>query len=222
MSNRAFWEKIWSEDLSSISTSWGYKILPKITGKVLEIGCGDLTFSTLPLDADYFVGVDLSFSAAKKAKDKLDNVNNLSKTPGIVNAYAEELPFKNNSFDLVVAIETITLFGSSFLQALEEMRRVAKDKLILTFSHIDIAEMYNPEKEFIQKEDHFLLDNQKSGDKVFFTKENIDTLLKKLNLKTENLEVFTEGEVSEVGIYGFHPYSKFDSVNSRIFVEVLK
>ncbi len=216
---RKFWEEFYKDSLNSAGTRYAYQLFSQKSGKVLEVGCGDLCYNGI--DGDYYVGIDISHNALKKAKEALTYIK---RPASVVVASATHLPFKDNSFDLVTSIETITLLGSDFYTALQEMKRVSKDKLVFTLSHIDIAKAHNPDKEFIKKEDHFLIKHSPSGEKAFFTKENIESVLKKLELKIETLEVLTEYDVIYLGVGS--PVCSFDcefpNVNSRIFVDARK
>jgi ubiquinone/menaquinone biosynthesis C-methylase UbiE len=53
---------------------------------------------------------------------------------------AQDLPFKENSFDKVLCIETIMHTGRDYKKVLEELKRVSKGDMVLTFYHKDRAE----------------------------------------------------------------------------------
>ncbi len=213
---KRIWEEIWAN--SNPSTRYAYQMFSQ-GGKVLEVGCGDLSYNWL--DGDYFIGVDISHNALKKAKETLKS---RKKSAFLVTASATSLPFKDNSFDLVTSIETITLMGEDFFTALKEMKRVSKDKLILTFTHIDIAKSHNPKKEYIEKEDYFLTTKSETGEKVFFTKENLENILRKLELRIEDIQVLTSCDVFQIatGSSRYEFNSEFPDVCSGIFVEARK
>jgi SAM-dependent methyltransferase len=74
-------------------------------GLVLNIGCGTGDTDTkFLLKLRYFVvGLDISISALKILKDNYRSVNLID----VVCADAENLPFKNNSFDIVLEMNTL-------------------------------------------------------------------------------------------------------------------
>jgi len=85
------------------------------TGKGLEIGVGTGRFSS---GLGIKIGIDPAFDMLLMAKKRGIRV---------FNAKAEDLPFKDNSFDFVVMI-TVLSFLPSPLNALKEARRVIKNK----------------------------------------------------------------------------------------------
>ena len=91
----------------------------KNSDKLLDIGSGTC-ISTNFFDC-FSVGVDPSFNMLK-----LGNGNR-------INAFAENLPFKNNSFDIIIALTSIHNFNNVNL-AIEEIKRVSKpnSKIIIT------------------------------------------------------------------------------------------
>ncbi|MEK6936507.1 MAG: class I SAM-dependent methyltransferase [Nanoarchaeota archaeon] len=209
-------------EFSSPGPIYAYKLFSREKGKILEVGCGDLGYNfNVVTDGDYFVGLDISDEAIKKAKK---NIRHRKKPSDFIVASATDLPFKDNSFDLVSSIETLTLMGEDFYKALKEMKRVSKDKLIFTLSHVDIAKAYNPgkEHEFVNKGNYFLVNSSKSGDKVFFTKANIETLLEKLELRIETLDVLKNFDVIALADYWAANYCEFPHVDSRFFIEARK
>lgn len=86
--------------------------------KLLDVGCGS-GFSTNLWNCKAF-GIDPSIELLKKAKGNF------------ILAKAENLPFKNNFFDIVTSITSIQNF-TNIEKALKEIKRVGKNKFILTF-----------------------------------------------------------------------------------------
>ncbi len=122
-----------------IDKYWRKRLIDKIpdeTEKILDIatGTGDVALQTFKRHKkSLIVGVDISLPMLQAAagKDKNHHMH-------LINAQAEYLPFKNDSFD-VAAIAFGIRNVPDKAKALNEMRRVIKDKgklLILEFSHI--------------------------------------------------------------------------------------
>ena len=78
-------------------------------GKILDVGCG----TGFSLDTFNAVGMDPSIKLLKKSKRF------------VINAVAEHLPFKDNSFDTVISVTAIQNFYD-VKKGLEEIRRVGK------------------------------------------------------------------------------------------------
>lgn len=90
--------------------------------RLLDVGCGT-GLTTVPWDCKRF-GVDPAKKLIERAREK-DFVEYKV-------AMAEELPYSDDSFDVVVSITAIQNFSDP-LKAFEEMRRVCKGKFVLTF-----------------------------------------------------------------------------------------
>lgn len=128
----AIWDDIWKEgDCSTgLSGSLSKRLL---RGKdVLELGCGALGASVGAKVAKKFTGMDISNEALRKAS-RVCNGHSL------VHGDARALPFKDNSFDIVVAIEMPTLLGLDLFAAFEEMARVTREKVVFTVTHLDVC-----------------------------------------------------------------------------------
>lgn len=85
---------------------------------LLDVGCGSAIYFGLFDCAK--IGIDSSLDLLKQGMGGL-----------FINAKAEALPFKDNSFDFVISVTAIHNFKSP-LKGLEEMRRVAKQKVIIS------------------------------------------------------------------------------------------
>jgi ubiquinone/menaquinone biosynthesis C-methylase UbiE len=93
---------------------------------VLYVSIGTGTdFNYMPVSFDLktidFVGADISVGMLKQCKKKYSSKTNLE----LVNCCGEDLPFKDNQFDIVFHIGGINFFNDKEL-AIKEMIRVAK------------------------------------------------------------------------------------------------
>ena len=90
--------------------------------KVLEIGIGTgLSTRFLPDNIEH-IGLDLSWNMLQQATK---NMTALNRTPLLVQALAEYLPFRDNSMDVVFQIGTLQFTEDPF-RSVSEMARVAK------------------------------------------------------------------------------------------------
>lgn len=98
---------------------------PEPGERVLDIGSGTgnhlLIFSKMGMDVS---GIDASSYMIDKASERLGHCCTLKK------AFAEDLPFDDNEFDLVVLINTLEFLDDP-LQALREAGRVAGKKVFI-------------------------------------------------------------------------------------------
>lgn len=84
--------------------------------KILDVGCGTALYSREFQD---YTGIDPSKGMLEKAK------------ANVIQGKAEKLPFKDKSFDIIISISAIHNFENP-KQAIKEMERVAKNKIIIT------------------------------------------------------------------------------------------
>lgn len=105
----------------------------KETDLLLDVGCG--TGIATELFNCKKIGIDNSFEMLRKAK-----------VP-VVQAKAEALPFKDNSFDIVISITAIHNFDD-IEKALKEMKRVGKS---FAFSVLKKAARFDFIKEKIEE-----------------------------------------------------------------------
>lgn len=209
----AFWEMMWKEFPDSVRSSYGYELLPQFEGKrVLDIGCGDAYNSWL-LEGAHYVGVDISRTALESTRDR-DGKSEFYL------ASATHLPFKDNSFDVAISMETITLLGKDANKALEEMRRVA-GQLVFTVSHNDIGLVSGAP---YTRSEFGTLFSGENTDWASFTEDDVQSLLGRLNLRPNKIMVFTEDEIQNwrVPIYETGSYVPNGHVESRIYVEASK
>ena len=100
----------WRDNCSVLYVSIG-------TGKDLQFIPERINKKTLDM-----VGADISMGMLKKCKKKYDKQLNLS----LINCCAEDLPFKDNEFDIVFHVGGINFFNDKAL-AIQEMIRVARN-----------------------------------------------------------------------------------------------
>jgi ubiquinone/menaquinone biosynthesis C-methylase UbiE len=108
------------EQLAKISLIKKY-FNPQKNKKLLDVGCGS-GISTVVWNCD-IAGIDPSKELIKIAKQKKGNY---------YIGGAENLPFKDNEFDYVISLTAIQNFDD-IDKGLKEIKRVGKDKFILTF-----------------------------------------------------------------------------------------
>ncbi len=106
---------------------------------ILEVGCGTCVFTSFFVKKGLkLIAVDISLDLLKKAKEKYPHLN-------ILQADAENLPFKERSFDYVIGVSVLHHFNLK--PALRSMFLVLKDRGALIFSEPNSA---NPQI-FLQK-----------------------------------------------------------------------
>ncbi|MFN8326604.1 MAG: methyltransferase domain-containing protein [Flavobacteriaceae bacterium] len=115
----------WRDNCSILYVSIG-------TGKDLQFIPNHINKETLDI-----VGADISLGMLKKCKKKYKNKLNLS----LINCCAEDLPFKDNEFDIVFHVGGINFFNDKAL-AIQEMIRVAKkdSKILIADETADFIE----------------------------------------------------------------------------------
>lgn len=96
-------------------------LLPKKTDKLLDVGCGT-GLTTEPWPCIRY-GIDPARKLIARARNKENIIYKV--------APAEKIPFKDHSFDWVISITAIQNF-EDIEKGLKEIKRVGKDKFILT------------------------------------------------------------------------------------------
>ena len=108
-------------------TNWGLKLLDVQDGwTMLDIGCGGgATLQRLLKRSKgaKVYGIDISEESVAKAKKV--NAKVLDKQVFVSQGSAEKLPYLDNKFDLVTAVETV-YFWPNLPDCLQEVRRVLK------------------------------------------------------------------------------------------------
>ena len=94
----------------------------KFKSLVLDVGCGTgILFEYLLDKVEILVGIDISKNILKKAKEKLEGVDNVF----LIQADADHLPFPNEVFDAIFAVTLLQNMPSPTV-TLKEIGRVAK------------------------------------------------------------------------------------------------
>ena len=94
----------------------------KFKSLVLDVGCGTgILFEYLSGKVEILVGIDISKNILKKAKEKLEGVDNVF----LIQADADHLPFPSEVFDAIFAVTLLQNMPSP-ITTLKEMGRVAK------------------------------------------------------------------------------------------------
>ncbi len=99
--------------------------LPKKDDYLLDVGCGS-GISTACWESKS-VGIDPSIELIKIAKEKYKTYKNLDFLVGM----AENLPFRNDTFDYVISLTAVHNF-TDIKKGLNEMKRVGKKGFIFT------------------------------------------------------------------------------------------
>jgi ubiquinone/menaquinone biosynthesis C-methylase UbiE len=117
----------------------------------VSIGTGkDLEFipQTINLKSLEICGIDISLGMLKRCKRKFDKKIELS----LLHCCAEDLPFEDNSFDVVFHVGGINFFSDK-QRAINEMIRVAKEntKLLIADETNDLIEKHYKRRSFTKK-----------------------------------------------------------------------
>jgi len=169
------------------------KIITK-DAKVLDVGCGNgrSIFDILPKTKN-IVGIDHDDKAVIDAK------NNFSEYPSvkIIKAEATRLPFNDKEFDFVICMYSLVNFADKKFKILEEMKRVLKESgkiIISVFSEDALEERMKAYKALGVKirevKNGTVFFGESVGDNISeqFTKEQLEAIFSKANLKTEDIK----------------------------------
>jgi len=194
LKNIDYWEKL-LVDLPDSYKKWfkeEKKYLQKNitpTTTVLEVGCGEgrSLRNILPITKN-LTGIDNDEKAVGDAKENFKQYPSVN----ILLADAINLPFKDKSFDFVICMVTFANFGVKKYKALNEMKRVLKDKgaiIISVFSENSLDERMKVYRKFGGK-----IKENKNGKIIFdedwednvseqFSEEELREIFKKVKLK---------------------------------------
>ncbi|MCB2305728.1 class I SAM-dependent methyltransferase [Clostridium estertheticum] len=165
-------------------TNWGFeKINIKKNDVILDIGCGGgrtvNRMASIATEGKTF-GIDYSTDCVKWSKDYNEKFIKDGSVE-ILHASVEKIPFENDKFDVISAVETI-YFWPNLVENFKEVKRVLKPsgKLII------ICEMYSSER-FKERNDEFVA----ISDMEIHTPEELKLILEKAgynNIKIDLME----------------------------------
>ncbi len=99
-------------------------------GKLLEIGFGSGCNTIHMLKCGYDVyGIDVAHNALKRTTERIGKIKGVKKPKlKIISANSKKLPFKDNTFDFILAMSVLSLLGSEdkINNLLKEIQRVLK------------------------------------------------------------------------------------------------
>jgi ubiquinone/menaquinone biosynthesis C-methylase UbiE len=202
---KGFWDNQWLRESPehSNNTTYAYKLVQKsdFSGKrVLEVGCGAIKHHRRwhLSESGIFVGLDISEQALIGATRR--SLSNQSFVVGD----AKALPFKNDSFDTVVAFETLSFNGTEFFSTLKEIARVSRSVVIFNVMHSDcFGGKFHKERlrcgTLVRYEGA-----EGRIDEMGFTKKEIESLLDELNLKERRIILASRDEYATYGSELYH------------------
>jgi ubiquinone/menaquinone biosynthesis C-methylase UbiE len=147
--------------------------------KILDVGCGTgvITADIASLTEGEITGIDISSENLKYARDTVADC-----AVTLINADVMALPFKDNTFDLVV-FSVVLIYVKDQQKALTEMARVtSKDGIVLATMEPDYAgTFFYPENEIYS----ILLKKYEEKDVDIHTGRKLRSFFSKAGLKTE-------------------------------------
>lgn len=196
-----YWDKVWQERDCDIASNFGYGLLDDsdpdfLVGKdVLDVGCGNFEYSSIPDYAKMFIGVDISGVALRK-------IPPVSTRGGLLQASALALPLGDNVVDYSVCFEALPLFGEHCGTALAEMARVSREGLLFTISHTDHKLALSLALPHLSSRDLPVgkLFTGTESSVTTFTELEISSLVTSLGMHLETLDVFTFDQVMNYGV----------------------
>jgi len=116
--------------LHRIRKYWTEKMLNDLPpkGSLLDLGCSEGIFTfEQSSKRDIVIGVDIALSKLKKAKSYVSVAKNVE----FIAADAENLPFVDRAFDVVLCLELLEHLPD-YLKGLDEISRVCKKTLVIS------------------------------------------------------------------------------------------
>ena len=154
--------------------------------KILEVGCGaGLTTRYLAKKYDVkIIGIDISEKMIKKAKER----NKKLKNAEFMVADAQNLPFKDNTFDIVFTESVIAMVPDK-LKAIKEFKRVAKPGGYIGLNEVTWTK--DP-PENLSEYLSMTVGDAKMLKKEGYAKLLEDAGLKNITVRTRKIEMLTE------------------------------
>jgi ubiquinone/menaquinone biosynthesis C-methylase UbiE len=115
------YEELYGEEQLKKAEVLSKLIRPKKQELLLDVGCGSFLYSGMFNCIK--IGIDPSLEPLRQAGEQQEII--------LIQAVAEHLPFKDHSFDYVISLTAVHNFND-VSKGLQEIRRVAKGKVILT------------------------------------------------------------------------------------------
>ncbi|MBZ9635356.1 class I SAM-dependent methyltransferase [Clostridium sp. FP1] len=166
-------------------TSWGLeKINIKNKDVILDIGCGGgrtiNRMASIATEGKIF-GIDYSLDCVKWSKDYNTQLVKTNRVE-IFHASVEKIPFENNKFDVISAVETI-YFWPNLIESFKEVKRILKP----SGKFIIICEMYSSEN-FKERNDKLIA----LSDMKIHTPKELKGLLEKAGFNNITIDLMEE------------------------------
>ncbi|MCL5239040.1 MAG: class I SAM-dependent methyltransferase [Candidatus Marsarchaeota archaeon] len=214
----AYWDHEWTHGEGN-SSSLQVGALPKIRNKhVLDVGCGDLEDTRVPVASGSFTGIDISVAALRNAQR---NTRRARRKVDFVAASAEFMPFRNNAFEAVISVETLTIMGHNFKDVAAEMARVTREQvgLCVTPGGDDPRELRYVG---VEKTDYGIIHHREDFCNAFFTKEGVQLLLREVGLRPDQVGTTEELAAASRKERRHDPIETIAISDDRIFARASK
>lgn len=182
--------------------------------QLLDIGCGT-ALKLLPLASDFkkIYGIEPNFKMRNKAlKNILDNdINNFS----IIEATAEDIPFKDNYFDFV----TVMMAKHNT----KEIYRVLKNDGIAVLEKVGERDKINLKEPFGSDEKGLRgqFSNYKEGERAIILEQEFKELFKSVDIKEGFFNTYYTPEGLELLLKQTPTIRDFDPVKDRKFLDYI-
>ena len=127
----------------------------KKKGKLLEVGFGSGCNTIHMLKCGYDVyGIDVASNALIRTSKRINKIKGIKKPKlQIISAESNKLPFKDNTFDFVVAMSVLSLLGTekNIKNLLKEIQRVVKPNGKIIIDINDQKSEFSEGKKMIKK-----------------------------------------------------------------------
>ncbi len=203
---RDFWETVWSEFPDDASSNFGYGLIHNFDSEtlhhkvVVDIGCGNFTYSGIPEITSRFYGVDISHTALVDGKPYLERGH-------LIQASAFALPLATQSVDFAVSMEVLPLLGKDYVDGLREMARVSTEGILFTVNHFEAISQRCAESMDLT---YGKLFKGNMIDVVALTEADVKAVIEGLGLSIDALVVFTRDEVLNFGV-PFHQQRSYSN-----------